>query len=294
MTPEEAADNEKIADILERVALLLDLKKEERSRIRSYRNAARLIRECDRPVAELVEQQGGEALTAFPGIGEKLAGAIQEIVEAGGLRLLDRLEDEVSREVPFTKVPGIDAETAARIHSVLGIETLEELEVGAHDGSLDLVDGLSRERIGEIRDALGRMLSRSARRRARPRPQTRGRRGPSRTEPPAALLLEIDEEYRAKAEADELKKIAPRRFNPEGKRWLPLMKTQRGGWSFTVLFSNTARAHELGKTTDWVVIYCKQAGAEEQCTVITAGAGPLRGRRVIPGREDECREHYGA
>ena len=41
--------------------------------------------------------------------------------------------------------------------------------------------------------------------------------------------------------------IAPRRFNPEGKSWLPVMHTRRGAWHFTALFSNTARAHELGR-----------------------------------------------
>jgi hypothetical protein len=109
------------------------------------------------------------------------------------------------------------------------------------------------------------------------------------------LILEIDEEYRSKAEAGELRRIAPRRFNPEGERWLPILETERDGWEFTALYSNTARAHELGKTRDWVVIYFQRAGEdgeEDQCTVITAGSGPLAAERVVAGREQACREHY--
>ncbi|MCZ6776165.1 MAG: hypothetical protein O7D34_06890 [Ignavibacteria bacterium] len=68
------------------------------------------------------------------------------------------------------------------------------------------------------------------------------------------MILHLDAEYRKKAEADELKKIAPKKYNPDGEAWLPILLTLRGGWRFTVLFSNTARAHELGKTQDWVVV----------------------------------------
>jgi hypothetical protein len=69
------------------------------------------------------------------------------------------------------------------------------------------------------------------------------------------------------------------------------MQARRKGWSLTALFSNTARAHELGKTHDWVVIYYDKGGRQGQCTVITAGTGPLKGERVVRGRERECRQH---
>jgi hypothetical protein len=107
--------------------------------------------------------------------------------------------------------------------------------------------------------------------------------------PDIDLLLKIDREYRAKAEADELPRIAPRRNNPEGVAWLPIMHAYEDGWHFTGLFSNTDRAHELGRIRDWVVIYYERDGYEGQCTVVTEYRGPLAGRRVIRGREDEQR-----
>jgi hypothetical protein len=67
------------------------------------------------------------------------------------------------------------------------------------------------------------------------------------------------------------------------------MHTTRNGWHFTVLFSNTARAHELGKTRDWVVVYFHSTGGTPaQRTVVTESHGPLAGARVVRGREDEC------
>ncbi len=55
------------------------------------------------------------------------------------------------------------------------------------------------------------------------------------------------------------------------------------------LFSNTARAHELGRTGDWVVLFYERNGDSGQCTVVTETRGPLAGRRVVRGRESECR-----
>jgi len=102
-------------------------------------------------------------------------------------------------------------------------------------------------------------------------------------------LLEVDREYRDRAERGALPTIAPRRFNPSGEPWLPVLHTERADWHFTALFSNTARAHELGRTRDWVVIYFSQdSGPEGQRTVVTESRGPLAGRRVVRGREAEC------
>ena len=83
-------------------------------------------------------------------------------------------------------------------------------------------------------------------------------------------------------------KIAPRRFNPSHVAWLPILHTTRGRRHYTALFSNTARAHQLARTDDWVVIYWDDGRGERQATVVTATGGPLKGRRIVRGREAEC------
>jgi hypothetical protein len=111
--------------------------------------------------------------------------------------------------------------------------------------------------------------------------------------PEVGILLDVDREYLRKASAGTLRKIAPKRFNPGNESWLPVLHTQRGKWHFTVLFSNTQRAHELGKTGDWVVIYHHADGEPEaQCTVVSETRGPLEGRRVVRGREGDCVAYY--
>jgi putative hydrolase len=111
--------------------------------------------------------------------------------------------------------------------------------------------------------------------------------------PSVELLLSVDSEYREKAHAGSLPRIAPRRMNPEGKSWLPVLHTRYGPWHFTALFSNTERAHELHRVYDWVVIYYQDPeGVEGQATVVTERRGSLAGERVVRGREPECARHY--
>jgi DNA polymerase (family X) len=111
--------------------------------------------------------------------------------------------------------------------------------------------------------------------------------------PSVDILLDVDREYRDKATAGSLPKIAPRRMNPEGKAWLPVLHTRYGPWHFTALFSNTERAHDLHRIFDWVVIfYSDPEGGEGRATVVTERRGALTGMRVVRGREPECARHY--
>jgi DNA uptake protein ComE-like DNA-binding protein len=285
-----APANDEIAEVLERIASLLEAQDANPHRVRAYRRAAGTARSAAQPLAELAASADEHALEALPGIGRSLAALVREFVLTGRTPLLDRLEGQVSPEDLLTTVPGIGEELARRIHRELGVETLEELELLAHEGRLEEVPGVGPRRAAGIRDAVGGILSRSTRRRARRIDRRAGTtRGEAQQErPDVATLLAIDAEYRRRAEAGELRRIAPRRFNPRGEAWLPVLHTERDGWHVTALFSNTARAHELGTTRDWVVLFYERDGHEDQCTVVTERRGPLAGRRVVRGREAEC------
>jgi hypothetical protein len=220
----------------------------------------------------------------------------------GRLGILERLEGQVSPEDLFTTIPGLGETLAARIHETLHIDTLEELEQAAGDGSLERVPGIGPRRARAVREILAAQLGRSARRRQRRRRIRVGEAQGEQTRPGAGremwsrpsvpLLLAVDGEYRLKDAMGALRTIRPRRFNPEGKAWLPVFHTERDGWWFTALYSNTRRAHELGRTRDWVVIFYEADGHEDQCTVVTEYRGELAGRRVVRGRELECYDYY--
>lgn len=275
---------DQIADRLLEAADLLEAQAADRFRVRAYRMGAETVRNLSEDPAGILEREGLEGLIRLPHIGTRLARAIDEMVATGRWVQLERMRGEAEPEAVFQSVPGIGPTTARAIHDELHIDTLEALEIAAHDGLLEKVPGIGARRAASIRAMLGSMLAR------------RRRRSPDdHEEPPVALLLEVDALYRARAKAGDLRQIAPRRFNPTGEAWLPILHTDRGSWSFTALFSNSALAHDLGRTHDWVVIYFGHSdGPEHQRTVVTETRGLLEGRRVVRGREAECRQHYFA
>lgn len=219
--------NANIASMLDRIADLLDAKGENPFRVRSYRTAAESVRSSRKQLGTLVKSKGAEGLSGLKGIGEKLAGLIDEYVEKGQVELLSDLEKDVSPE----KLKEVQAKKAGHTFK-------KPIELSVK------------------------------------------------------VILDIDAEYRKKAGAGKLKMIAPRLMNPEKKAWLPIMVKDSAGYKFTVMFSNTATAHKLGKTDDWVVVYFEKGKGENQCTIVTEGRGSLKGRRVIRGREQECAESY--
>ena len=248
-------------------------------RVRAWRDAAQAVREHDREMSDVFRDHGRVGLEAVPHVGPRLASVLIELIRTGHCGALDRLRGDGGKVIE--RVPGLGPELAARVHDQLGIETLEELEAAAHDGRLARVPGFGERRVAAIRDVLATRL-------ARARPPV-----PPRAQPPIAVMLEVDREYRRAAAAGELRKIAPRRFNPEHAAWLPVMHLERDGWAFTALFSNTARAHELGRTSDWVIVYYHRPGEPEgQATIVTEWRGRSRGERVVRGRERECADHY--
>jgi Holliday junction resolvasome RuvABC DNA-binding subunit len=281
--------NEELAQVLERIADLLEAQDENPFRIRAYRQAAANLRGTDRDVAELVRQGDEEQLQQIPNVGEGIAGLLAEYVHTGRSDLLQRLVGEVAPEEILKQVPGIGDELAHRVIEALDVRSLEALEQAAHDGRLAEVPGFGDDRVRTVRLSLAGLLSGAAQ--SRIARVSQGDRSQER--PDVALLLEIDAEYRRKAAAGELKQIAPQRFNPENEAWLPILKTEREGWEFTALYSNTAQAHELEKTHDWVVIYYdREEQPEDQATVVTETSGPLEGQRVVRGREAETKAYY--
>jgi DNA polymerase (family 10) len=269
--------NQMLASRFDEIARLLEEQEANPFRTQAYQRAAALLRGLPEPIETILRRDGLAGLDRLRGIGPALARMIAEYVNNGRLPLLDQLRGAHDPVALLRTVPAVGPRLARRLHDELGIDSLDELEYAAHDGRLAGFEGIGPKRLAAIRESLAGRL-------ARPRPSERG----SVERPSVEDLLEVDEEYRRGAAAGTLRKITPRRFNPHRQAWLPVLHVQKGRWAYTALYSNTARAHELGKTRDWVVIYYESDGAAGQCTVVTPAFGPLKGRRVVRGREVEC------
>lgn len=263
-------------------AALLRVQDSNPFRINAYVRAASMLNELDKDVRSVLRKEGVDGLVRLPTIGRGLASSIEEIARTGRFSQLDRLRGSSEPDRLFRSVPGIGPVLSRRIHDHLHVDTLEGLEIAAHDGRLEAVPGVGPRRVEAIKAGLASMLRRT------------GQPRMSDTHaPPVRSLLDVDAEYRRKAAANRLPRLAPKRFNPSGAAWLPVLHTQRESWHFTALFSNTARAHELKKTRDWVVVYYYDDDHNEgQCTIVTEAQGELRGQRVVRGRELECHQAY--
>ena len=264
-----------MADILEQQAA-------SPFRVAAYRRAAETVSSLKQDITQIVHQQGLDGLIALPNIGRGIASAIDEVLRTGKWTQLERLRGVLEPVRLFQTVPGIGPELAQRIYDTLDVDTLEGLEVAAHDGRLETVPGVGLRRVAAIRATLDSMLARVGWRR---RTHLDG--------PSVRVLLNVDQEYRERANVGRLPTIAPKRFNPSNEAWLPVLHTHRENWHFTALYSNTARAHELKRTRDWVVVYFYDDHHQEgQYTIVTETRGPLAGQRVVRGLEQRCDAFY--
>lgn len=271
-------ENREAALRLDRLADRLEGRGENPFRVRAYRGAAETLRGLARPAADLLREGGRDRLRTLPGIGPRLSAVIEQLVLTGELPVPD---DSNSHPADvLATVAGMGTELARRVHEQLHISTLEELERAAHDGRLATVPGFGPKRVRGVREALAGRFRRPT-------------SGPAAEPPPVEDILAVDAAYRDRAGRGLLRRITPRRFNPSGEAWLPVFRTRRHGRWYRALFSNTALAHKLHREGDWVVIYYGVGGASGQCTVVIATVGPMRGRRVIRGREAECARYYG-
>jgi hypothetical protein len=271
-------DNRTIAQALVKHARQLEMEQANLYRINAYRRAAATIRALDTPVAEMIAKEGFTRLKTIPGIGRHMAFAIERLVVTGDFHALHEGPEAAPAHDLVENQPGVGPHLAELLWEKLAIRTLSQLAQAEQNklvGQLPLQPNQRQV----LADAVADWQQRQT-------PQVPA------GEPTVADLLAIDHDYRDQAEEGRLPRITPHGQNPDQLKWLPLLSTHRAGWNCRALFSNTALAHRLGVTHDWVVIYFRNDQAKGQRTVVTEVRGDLRGRRVVRGREEECRLHY--
>jgi len=125
-------ENQEIASILHQVADMLAIQGENRHRVFAYQRAAETIAHLERDAVD-VWRDG--KLTDLPGIGETLAGKIEELLTTGRLAFYERLKGEVPPGVvQMLQIPDVGPKTAGRLWKELGITSLEGLEAAAREG----------------------------------------------------------------------------------------------------------------------------------------------------------------
>jgi DNA polymerase (family X) len=158
--------NAEIAAALDELGVLYELDGAVKYRVLAYGAAAKAIRESPVSVAELAA--AGRA-TEIPGVGKTLAEKIDALLETGEIPAAVKLKAKFPPTlIEVTRVPGLGAKTARRLHDELGISTVEELKRAAEAHEVRALKGLgakveenilaSLERLGEPGEGPGRLL----------------------------------------------------------------------------------------------------------------------------------------
>jgi DNA polymerase (family 10) len=133
--------NAEIADLLYRLAELLELQQEEPFRVRAYRRAAGTIQRWPASVSAMVAR--GEDLSALPTIGETIAGQLAQICETGSLPGLKEAERRTPPELlSLSKLPGIGPKRLRRLADYLAVHSMEALRQAVQRRLVREVPGL--------------------------------------------------------------------------------------------------------------------------------------------------------
>ena len=131
--------NQFVAEVLYKIADLLDLKGEIFFKTRAYRMAAQKIEVMEEDIVTVVKEQ---RLEIIPGIGEALAKKITELVETGKLDYFERLKKEIPEGlIDLLGIPGLGPKKVAALYQRLGITTMSELRDACLKGKLRDLEG---------------------------------------------------------------------------------------------------------------------------------------------------------
>ncbi len=143
---------DQIADILESIAQMLELKGENVFKIRAYLNAARAL-----------ETYGGDLATAaaesrlgeIPGVGKAIADKVTELIVTGQLMYFETLKAEFPPGLfEMFELQGLGPKKIKAVWDKLGVTTVAELEKACKDGRVAGLSGFGKKTADNILAAI--------------------------------------------------------------------------------------------------------------------------------------------
>ncbi|EUJ43523.1 DNA polymerase/3'-5' exonuclease PolX [Listeria riparia] len=145
-------NKKKIVNLLETIALYMELKGENPFKISAFRKAALALEQDERSFSEI------EDFTKISGIGKSTAVIIQNFIETGESEELDLLKKEVPEGlVPLLKVPGLGGKKLSRLYQELDVVDKDSLLAKAEDGSISALKGFGQKSVDKMVEAVQEM-----------------------------------------------------------------------------------------------------------------------------------------
>jgi DNA polymerase (family X) len=133
---------EGIAEVLEQIATLLELKDENPFKIRAYTNAARSIETFGGNLGDLKDE---ETLEKIPGIGKAIAAKIKELAETGSLKFFEELRAEFPGAIlELFSIPGLGAKKIKALYEKLQVSSIAELQAACESGKVAELPGFGK------------------------------------------------------------------------------------------------------------------------------------------------------
>ena len=147
-----------IVQLLEKIAIYLELKGENPFRIAAYRKAAQGLERDVRSLSEI------DDFTAIPGIGKGTNDLIQEFLETGTSETLTTLEEEIPAGlIPLLKLPGLGGKRLAVLYKELDVIDADTLKAACMEGRVEKVKGFGKKTAENILEALNHQQTRPER-----------------------------------------------------------------------------------------------------------------------------------
>src|SRR5256885_2206175 len=128
-----------IAEVLEEIATLLELKDENPFKIRAYANAARSLETFGGNLSDLQDE---EALAKIPGIGKAIAAKVKELAGTGKLKYLEELRTEFPAAIfELFSISGLGAKKIKALYEQLHISSIEQLREACESGRVAKLPG---------------------------------------------------------------------------------------------------------------------------------------------------------
>src|SRR5437868_2577931 len=145
-------DKAGIAQALEEIGTLLELKDENPFKIRAYANAARSLEAWGGNVADLQDE---EALAKIPGIGKAIAAKVKELAATGSLKYLEELRSEFPPAIlQLFSISGLGAKKVKALYEQLQVSSIEDLQQACKSGRVAQLPGFGETTQAKICQAI--------------------------------------------------------------------------------------------------------------------------------------------
>ena len=137
-----------IVDILEDIAVLLELKGDNPFKIRAYSGGARVLEMMEEDLGDVIAE---ERLDAIKGIGSALVDKIKTLYATGELEYYTKLRESIAPGlIEMLEIPGLGGKKVKRLHDAIGVESVDALQAACESGKVEALKGFGKKSAEKI------------------------------------------------------------------------------------------------------------------------------------------------